>query len=337
MSRPPLPDATVNHLRGVADWPDTRGTKYQVTEVLGSGGMGSIYGAFDTMLEREVALKVLHGLVHDADGTARLQQEARILAHLEHPGIVPVHEIGTLADGRIYYVMQRVRGERLDALVARDLPRGERLRIFGRICEAVAFAHAHGVLHRDLKPENVMVGAFGAVLVMDWGVAKRLDASTAPAGVAPLQVTLDGAVASQTLPGTVLGTPAYMAPEQRQGRVDELDARTDVYALGALLHFLLAGRPPEGDPARSLAAAGIPRPLIAICCKALAPLPVDRYESASTLGDDVGRFLALLPVGAWREGPLAWMARIARRHRFALALLATYLVVRAVLFFFVGN
>jgi len=337
VSHPPLPDATVHHLRSVADWPDTRDTKYRVTELLGQGGMGSIYAAFDTTLEREVALKVLHGLVHDSDGTARLQQEARILAQLEHPGIVPVHEIGTLADGRIYYVMQRVRGERLDALVARDLPRGERLRIFGRICEAVAFAHAHGVLHRDLKPENVMVGTFGAVLVMDWGVAKRLDASsTLDGGVAP-PVTLDGSATTQTLPGTILGTPAYMAPEQRQGRVDELDARTDVHALGALLHFLLVGHPPEGDAARSLKAAGIPRPLIAIACKALAPLPVDRYESAAALGEDVGRFLVLLPVGAWREGPLGWMARTARRHRFALALLATYLIVRAVLFFFVGS
>ena len=336
MSHSPLPDATVHHLRGVADWPDTSGSKYRVTELLGAGGMGSIYAAFDTTLEREVALKVLHGLVHDAAGTARLLQEARILAQLEHPGIVPVHEVGTLADGRTYYVMQRVRGERLDALVARDLPRAERLRIFGRICEAVAFAHAHGVLHRDLKPENVMVGAFGAVLVLDWGVAKRLEVDPTPAVTAP-HVTLDRTAATQTQPGTILGTPAYMAPEQRQGRIGELDARTDVYALGALLHFLLVGRPPEVDAARPLSAAGIPRPLIAICCKALAPLPGDRYDGAAALGDDVGRFLALLPVGAWREGPLAWMARTARRHRFALALLATYLIVRAVLFFFVGS
>jgi len=182
-----------------------------------------------------------------------------------------------------------------------------------------------------------MVGAFGAVLVMDWGVAKRLDASSTLDGGAAPPVTLDGTATTQTLPGTILGTPAYMAPEQWQGRVDELDARTDVYALGALLHFLLVGHPPEGDPVRSLKAAGIPRPLIAIVCKALAPLPVDRYESAAALGDDVGRFLALLPVGAWREGPLGWMARTARRHRFALALVATYLIVRAVLFFFVGS
>jgi serine/threonine protein kinase len=325
----PLPDATVRHLRDVADWPDTRGTKYRVLECLGRGGMGAVYAAVDTTLEREVALKVLHGMVQDPAAVARLQREARILAQLEHPGIVPVHEVGSLSDGRVYYVMQRVHGERLDRLIARGAPRADRLRIFARVCETVGFAHARGVLHRDLKPENIMVGSFGAVLVMDWGIAKHVESPEDGGAAAPI----GAATGTHTMPGTVLGTPAYMAPEQRQGRVEALDVRTDVYALGALLHFLLSGKSPGANSSGD----SLPRPLAAVCAKACAVSPSDRYPSVESLAADVDRFAAYLPVGAWREGPLGWIARTARRHRFALAIVAAYLVVRVVLFFFVGS
>jgi len=167
-----LSDAAVRHLRSVADWPDTTGTRYEVIEPLGRGGMGTVYRARDLELGRDVALKVVSTPEAADDVAERLRREARILARLEHPGIVPVHDAGVLPDGRAFYAMKLVRGQRLDAFVKSEMPLPERLRIFGRICEAVAFAHAHGVIHRDLKPSNIMVGAFGEVLVMDWGVAR---------------------------------------------------------------------------------------------------------------------------------------------------------------------
>ena len=202
-----------------------------------------------------------------------------MLARLEHPGIVPVHDAGLLPDGRAFYAMKRVRGLRLDEH-ARAVPLAERLRAFERICEAVAFAHAHGVIHRDLKPENVMVGPFGEVLVMDWGVAKvrpsllRRHASLSQ----PLPVREggrageegrggEGEAAAPTAHGTILGTPGYMAPEQERGEVDRIDERTDVWALGALLGFLLAGEE-------------APRPLEAIRRRAMAAEPEDRYPGS---------------------------------------------------------
>jgi serine/threonine protein kinase len=166
-----ISDAALRHLRAMADLPDLDGTPYEILETLGRGGMGTVYLALDRRLDREVALKIV--LLPDGFGEEvdRLLREARVLAKLEHPGIVPVHDAGLLADGRAFYAMKRVRGLRLDEH-ARAVPLPERLRAFERVCEAVAFAHAHGVIHRDLKPENVMVGPFGEVLVLDWGVAK---------------------------------------------------------------------------------------------------------------------------------------------------------------------
>ena len=167
-----LSDDTLEHLRRVTEWPDFEGTRYRARALLGRGGMGAVYLAEDRELDREVAIKVLGTVTPDA--AARLRQEALILGRLEHPGIVPIHDAGTLPDGRVYYVMKRVRGERLDAHVRAGRPIQDLLGVFERICDAVAFAHARGVIHRDLKPENVMVGEFGEVLVLDWGVAKVL-------------------------------------------------------------------------------------------------------------------------------------------------------------------
>jgi serine/threonine protein kinase len=164
-----LSDGTLDHLRQVADWPDLSATRYEIVEPIAQGGMGTVYLANDRHLRRPVALKVLHAPASGPEAGERMLREARIIARLEHPGIVPVHDVGTLPDGRIFYAMKRVAGERLDRHLRAGLSLSGRLRLFERICEAVAFAHAHGVVHRDLKPENVMVGAFGEVLVLDWG------------------------------------------------------------------------------------------------------------------------------------------------------------------------
>jgi serine/threonine protein kinase len=212
-------DAALAHLRAVIDEPDVAGTRYELLEPVGRGGMGVVWRARDRQLERDVALKVV--ATPDAESAkllaSWLEREAKVLARLEHPGIVPVHDVGLLADGRVYYAMKLVRGARLDALVKSGLPIPERFRIFARIAEAVAFAHSRHVLHRDLKPANVMVGEFGEVLVLDWGLA-------------------------HAQPGQRVGTPGFMAPESERG--EAADERADVYSLGKLLEALaIPGRP----------------------------------------------------------------------------------------------
>src|SRR5262249_2034305 len=167
-----LSDAVLDHLSQVADGPDLSGTKYELVEKIARGGMASIYLAKDRDLDRPVALKVLSDPPSDPQARRRMVNEARIIARLEHPGIVPVHDSGVLPDGRIYYAMKLVRGKRVDEHVGRSTTLSELLGIFEKICQAVAFAHAQGVIHRDLNPQNIMVGPFGEVLVMDWGVAK---------------------------------------------------------------------------------------------------------------------------------------------------------------------
>jgi serine/threonine protein kinase len=320
-----LPDAAVERLREVAEWPDFDGTRYEILERVGSGGMGSVYRARDRELDREVALKVLS--LPDPESAARMLREARVIARLEHPGIVPIHDVGRLPDGRVFYAMKLVIGQRLDQLVARGEPLAVRLRAFERICEAVAFAQARGVIHRDLKPENVMVGPFGEVLVMDWGLARG--AGGAAEGAMPLSGERVGA----TSHGAILGTPGYMAPEQARGDISSLDERTDVYGLGALLHFLLVGAPP---PATATIPPGrlrsdVPVALEAVCRKALAAEPEARYVTAGELAGDIARFLAGDAVGAYPEGILRRARRLARKHRAAIVLIAAYLLMRLLL------
>jgi eukaryotic-like serine/threonine-protein kinase len=233
-----LSDTTLARLAEMLDAPDLAGTKYELRGRVGRGGMGTVWRAFDRELGREVALKVLSGPEPRPGGEARLRTEAQVLARLEHPGLVPVHDLGMLPDGRLFYAMKLVRGRRLDEHV-RDLRSpAARLGVFVRICDAVAFAHAHGVIHRDLKPQNVMVGSFGEVLVLDWGVAKMLadpdpEPATPPPMAPPPRREVDVDAATLTAAGTVLGTPGYMAPEQARGE-SAVGAAADVYALGAL-------------------------------------------------------------------------------------------------------
>jgi eukaryotic-like serine/threonine-protein kinase len=337
-----LSDRTVRHLRRVAEWPDLGETKYRLLEELGRGGMGTVYLAEDSVLERRVALKVLGAAAAPPGAVDRMWNEARILARLEHPGIVPVHDAGVLPDGRIYYAMKRVDGNRLDEL-APSLSRAERLRLFPRICEAVAFAHARGVVHRDLKPENVMVGPFGEILVMDWGVAKALDAS---AGSAPA----DAATRPEaTAAGAVVGTLAYMAPEQAEGAADRIGAAADVYGLGAILYFLLAGRPPfEGERAEARARGfsraepeslrardrSVTPALDAIVRRAMAAEPGNRYAGAEDLAADVARYLDGERVLAHEERLLERTRRLLVRYRTPILIVLAYVVARAALILF---
>jgi len=329
-----LPHQVVDHLREISRAPDLTGTKYRLVRELARGGMGAVYLAEDPELNRQVALKVLHVVDPPGAGSGevvrRMWREARIIARLEHPGIVPVHDVGELPDGRVFYVMKLVQGRRLDQYRQSASPRSDLLRVFQKACEAVAFAHSQGVIHRDLKPENIMVGSFGEVLVMDWGVAKVLSVAAPeswPAGQSP--------EACGTQYGAVLGTPAYMAPEQARGQTDQIDQRADVYALGGILHFLLTGDTPRSAAAgQARGGASPPRPLRAVCRKAMAQDPAERYPSAAELSADVARFLDSLPVGAYRENLLERAWRVLSRNRMAVILILAYLIMRLVLLFF---
>jgi serine/threonine protein kinase len=322
-----LSDETVRHLRTVAEWPDLAETKYRLEGELGRGGMGTVYLAEDAVLGRKVALKVVSTAVARPETAERMLREARIIARLEHPGIVPVHEAGALPDGRVYYAMKRVDGERLDVLAAR-LPLAERLRVFQRICDAVAFAHAHGVVHRDLKPENVMVGAFGEVLVMDWGVARVLSAESEGDGEPrPRPAPEAGA---GTAEGTVIGTPGYMAPEQARGDSNRVGPRSDVYALGGILRYLLTLRAPGGGEAGP-AGAPVPRPLASVAARAMSEAPEGRYAGADELSAEVTRFLEGRRVQAHREGPLERAGRIFARYRTPILLVLAYLLARSLI------
>ena len=301
----PLSDAAVERLRDAVDRPDA-GDRYEIHEVLGRGGMGAVYRATDRVLQRDVALKVLTIELEAGDVARKLEQEARVLAALEHQGIVAVHDAGTLLDGRPFYVMRLVRGRRLDEQALRE-SRGERLRRFLAVCDAVSFAHSRGVIHRDLKPANVMVGEFGEVLVLDWGVAKV--AALGDTRSSGRQVTKD-----DTGDGVAVGTPGFMAPEQSTGAA-QVDGRADVFALGVIL--------------RDLAGTGkVPSPLRAIIARATASDAEKRYVSVDALADDVRAWLDGSAVSAYREPPWERIARLYRRNSALVLLLLAYLVVR---------
>jgi serine/threonine protein kinase len=290
-----LSDDKLDHLLDIV------GTKYTFVKELGRGGMGTVYLAEDRELNRFVAIKVLNPPEVKDDLRQRMIREAQIIARLEHPGIVPVHDVGTLPDGRIFYAMKFVRGSRLDEYAAQGASLNDRLRKFQAVCDAVAFAHVHGVIHRDLKPQNIMIGSFGEVLVLDWGVAKiRED---------PCQ-----SAAYNTSDGTVIGTRDYMSPEQARGEV-EIDERADIYSLGMVLKFLLTDQK-------------VSKPARAICLKAVAPEPDHRYASASELSADVGRLLNSEPVSAYRESALEKTGRWFGKNRFLVLLVLAYLLMR---------
>ena len=291
-------DAAIARLRALEDRPDFSGTRYDVIEEIGRGGMGVVFRGRDRALDREVAIKITtFATTADAD---RLRAEARTLARLEHPGVIAVHDVGQLPDGRVFTVMMLVRGERLDERAA-TLPLADRLRLFDRICDGVAFAHDHGIVHHDLTPANIMVGAHGQVLVLDWGLARSaLDAGQAAAG----------------------GTEGYMAPEARSPQVD---GRADVFALGSVLDQLL--------PAIRTRAL---RPLESIVRRARQTDPGERYQAVADLAADVRQFMDGGAVAAHRESLLERGARLARAYRAPIALVLAYLAMRALLLIWRG-
>jgi serine/threonine-protein kinase len=309
-----LTDQALSRLQEAADWPHMATGRYEISSRIGQGGMGSVYLARDRELQREVAIKVMRSPAPSPDAEARMRREAQVIARLEHPGIVPVHDIGTLEDGRVFYVMKWVRGVNLEEFSpGRSV--GELLRIFLKVCEAVAFAHDHGVIHRDIKPGNIMVGVFGEVLVLDWGVAKVIgDGAASRRASSEGDPPADGV----TRDGAVMGTPGFMAPEQASGKINLIDQRTDVYALGAILRAIL--------PAEKIV-----RPLAAIRDQALNPFPEGRYSTVGALSADILRFLDGDAVTAYREGTLERWRRVFHRFRTPILLVLAYLVMRALL------
>ncbi len=340
--------------------------RYRVLGEIAEGGMGVILSVWDPALGRALAMKVLRRAAPGArDGSAReramlrLLHEARILGCLQHPSIVPVHEVGELENGEPYFTMLHVRGLALSEILPR-LARGEdgwnlprAIRVLLSVCEAVAHAHAQGIVHRDLKPANVMVGPFGETYVMDWGLARAGDF----AGEADLRLPEERGADSPappeeraerlllTMEGDVLGTPAYMAPEQARGQL-EIGPRSDVYSAGAILHHLLAGEAPyeggrsDSSPREILARvlAGPPAPLarlaprapaelVAICEKAMAREPGNRYATMLELAEDLRAWLEVRVVRAHAHGAWAELKKWMRRHTAVVGLLAALLVI----------
>ncbi len=314
--------------------------RYRAGEEIGRGGMGEVLVAHDRNLHREVALKRLSpAALRRETAIPRFVEEARVTARLDHPNIVAVHELGATDDGCPFFAMRRIAGESLSSIIKR-LAAGDaearrryglnrRAQIFLSVCNAVAYAHAQGVLHRDLKPQNVMVGAFGEVLVVDWGLAGLSGTWDAGGDDAMATRTESGRL---TREGTVMGTPGYMAPEQARSATEEIDQRSDVFGLGAILYELVALRPPrDGRTAAELieqAIAGrtvpladarsagvlVPGALEAIVDKAMAHHRDDRYASVEELTGDIEAYLGGFPVSAQTVGLIGRGWKWARRH-----------------------
>jgi len=347
------PDAEATESESVAG-------KYETVGKLGQGGGGQVLKVLDRDLRREVAMKML--LPQHREGAAgipedvllRFIKEAQATGQLEHPNIVPVHDLGVDGNGHIYFTLKYAQGDSLkDVIRGRrdDLMNDEKRRfrdlfsplqmveVLIGICQGVAYAHSKGIIHRDLKPENVMMGRFGEVLVMDWGLAKALGKNALPTeqpeSIADL--TMPDGDASQTMEGSIAGTPAYMSPEQAAGKISELNERTDIYSLGSMLYEILSGHPPYkgtsaldvvrqvlAGPPPSLSSGTygfrpIPRELKAICEKAMQREPGMRYASVQAMRDDLQNYVLQRPVGACPDTAMQRAVKFYRRNKNLIA------------------
>ncbi|MCC6740819.1 MAG: serine/threonine protein kinase [Planctomycetia bacterium] len=305
-------DQTIALSLSAAHAPATAGmalsTRYSLGRILGRGGVARVVEAMDADLGRQVALKVLDAKA-PRPAVMRLQHEARTTGQLEHPNIVPVHELGVLpATGEAFFAMKRIVGRDMRQVIREAAwSPGRLIEAFRDVCRAVAYAHSKGVIHRDLKPANVMLGDFGEVLVVDWGLAIAVGPRVASGDATPLEAAKRNL--RRTPAGYVQGTPSYMSPEQAAGSTEEIDERTDVYSLGATLYEILAGRAPfeSGSPAetmRLVLAGDLTKPsmyrtvspeLERICLRAMALRREDRYGSVVELGTDIEDYLHAPP------------------------------------------
>src|SRR5262245_12142218 len=355
-----------------------RRSRYALKGELARGGMGAILKVWDEDLRRSLAMKVILGRAEStASGTtppvdrrllARFLEEAQVTGQLDHPGIVPVHELGLDAEGRVYFTMKLVKGRDLRAifeLVFAEQEGWNETRALGvllKVCEAMAYAHAKGVIHRDLKPANVMVGGFGEVYVMDWGLARvlgradqhdlRLRESETPLTSVKTERREEREEAPDsplfTMDGDVVGTPAYMPPEQALGAIERLSPRSDVYALGAMLYHLLTRHmpyvPPGGRMTNRMVLAAVtqgppaplatlrrdaPAELVAIVERAMARAPDRRYRDTLELADDLRAYLEHRVVAAYETGAWAEMKKWVQRNKGLAASLAAVVLVLA--------
>ena len=351
------PDRTGTYSVGIAT---SGGQRFRVLRPHAHGGLGAVFVALDSELHREVALKqILDRHADDPSSRQRFLLEAEVTGGLEHPGIVPVYGLGTHADGRPFYAMRFIRGNSLKEAIeqfhgseesrtelgTRSLELRKLLRRFLDVCNAIEYAHSRGVLHRDIKPGNIIVGKHGETRVVDWGLAKVTGKSDPGSGERTL-TTSSGGGSSDTLPGSALGTPAYMSPEQAHGDLENLGPRSDVYSLGSTLYSLLTGKPPvQGDdigamlrlpvqegtiPGPRELDTSIDKSLEAVCQKAMALRPEDRYATPRALAEDIERWMADEPVTAVRDPFIERARRWARQRRTAVATMAAAVLMAIV-------
>ena len=355
-------DCTVSYADNAASYAvgtvTSEGQRFRVLRPHARGGLGAVFVALDGELHREVALKqIVDTHADDPVSRRRFILEAEITGGLEHPGIVPVYGLGAYADGRPYYAMRFIRGDSLKEAIEqfhkdealkkdhgrRSLELRQLLRRFTDVCNAIDYAHSRGILHRDLKPGNIIVGKHGETLVVDWGLAKPLGRANPDSDIGERTLLPSSASGSgETVRGKALGTPGYMSPEQARGDLNRLAPRSDVYSLGATLYCLLTGRAPfEGDDVASVlrkvqwgdyvAPRKIKRTidpaLEAVCLKAMAFAPDDRYATSRALADDIERWTAGQAVSAWQEPWSRRVRRWARRGQTVVSALAAALMV----------
>src|SRR6185437_3992451 len=326
---------------------------YTITGRLGEGGMGVVYEAMQDNPRRPVALKIIRGAFADEQAVRMFQREAQVLGRLRHPGIAAIYESGRTPDGQHYFAMELVRGRRLDEFVrglAQDQSKAvlrQKLRLFLLICDAVSYAHQRGVIHRDLKPANVLVQEAEAVSVStltpsivaeSQGGVKVLDF-----GLARIAEDELGGASLATQPGTIQGTVPYMSPEQVRGATDQIDVRSDVYALGVIFYEMLAGALPYDLRKASLPEAAriicdqapqplppaFPRELNTIVGKALEKAPAQRYQSVAAFAEDIHRFLSDQPILAQPPSTIYQLRKLVTRHKLGFSAAAALVILLA--------